>query len=142
MRHQFNSRKTRKAYHPSSRLYYTPVAMICVGAPATKRDRSFAAVHTRTRMLLVEASGWEDGGHGQGVSCTEKRDNERKLTCPIALSLLSVSPPSDGQEEERWRGVSTNENTTIKKLTLSVRKKRGRLRMSISSFLDNNCLFH
>ena len=86
--------------------------MICVGAPATKRDRSFAAVHTRTRMLLVEASGWEDGGHGQGVSCTETGDNENTLTCPIVLPLPGVPPPSDGWKDERRRGVSTTDEKT------------------------------
>ena len=47
--------------------YYTPAAVLCFGAPVTKRDRSPMAV--RTQMWLIEAGGWEYGGHGQDVSC-------------------------------------------------------------------------
>ena len=73
-------------------------------------------------MRVVETGGWEDCGHGQGVSCTEKRDDENQLTCPIALPLLGVPPPSDGMEEERWRGVSTTDEKTyiIKRTPLTI----------------------
>ena len=40
---------------------YTPAVVLCFGAPVTKRDRSPMAVHTR--MRIIEADGWKEGGH-------------------------------------------------------------------------------
>ena len=42
------------------------------------RDRSPTAVHTR--MRLMEAGGWEEGGRQRGVSSQIKAYNENELT--------------------------------------------------------------
>ena len=56
----------KESYHPSPRLYFTPAAVLCCDAPATKRDRSPTGAHTR--MRLTEA-GWSEGrGRERGVS--------------------------------------------------------------------------
>ena len=60
------------------RLHYTSAAVLCFSAPAMKRVISLTATHTG--MPLTEAGGWEDGGHEQGMSCTDKKtDDENKI---------------------------------------------------------------
>ena len=72
--------------HPSPGLYYTPTAVLCFGAPATKRDRSPTTIHTRIRF--IEVGGWEDSGHGQGVSCTNKKQTARKANLPTVPTAV------------------------------------------------------
>ena len=71
-------------------------------------------------MRLIEAGGWEDGGRGRGVSCTDKKQT-MKTNLPAvptaastgcsAAAALSWWPP-DGREEGRRRGVSATDEKT------------------------------
>ena len=47
----------KEPYHPSTRLYYTPAAVLCCDAPAAKRDRSPTSEHPN-----ADHRGWWVGG--------------------------------------------------------------------------------
>ena len=95
------------------RLHYTSAAVLCFSAPAMKRVISLTATHTG--MPLTEAGGWEDGGHEQGMSCTDKKQTMKtKLPAIPTAAFTGCSADaalswclSDAQEEERWYDVST-----------------------------------
>ena len=75
---------------------------------------------THTQMWLIEAGEWEGNGHEQGVSCTDNKQTMKETTVAFtghsAAAALSWWP-SDGREEERWRGVSTTDEKNIIKRT-------------------------
>ena len=82
------------------------------------RDHSPTDVHTR--MRLMKAGGWEEGGRRRGVSCTDKK-HAMKTNLPAvpaaaftgrsAAAALSWWQ-SDGREEGRLQGVSPTDEKT------------------------------
>ena len=88
--------------------------MLCYGGPATMCGRNPTSVHKYPKL-----DGWEEGGHGQGVSYTDEKHTMKNYSPVVpdaAFTVFSAAAALSwwlshgrGEEESCWQGVSATD---------------------------------